>query len=220
MSRNQGISRATAAAAAVPLATGALLLWHPPDPAHAMELAGLIGRWLTVHVGLLVALPLLALVVRRILSGVDLPTAKLARFLVVPAAVMYAAFDSLLGIGTGVLVDETNHIHGHLHEGAVALTQAWWTVPTTISLISVLAIGTWTLAVATAGVASMRGGLGRATGWSLIFSAVVFAAGHPGVTGGLAMAALAVAVVAADRARLRVGEVTGPESETERRGVA
>lgn len=184
MIRNRRASGMTVAAASVPLATGTLLLWHPPDPNHAMDLTGLVGRWLSVHVGLLIALPLLALVIRRILRGLDSPTAKLARFLVVPAAVMYAAFDSLLGIGTGVLVDETNQIHGHLHEGAVALTQTWWTAPGTISLVFVLAIGSWTIAVATAGLALMAGGLGRVTGWSLIVSAVVFAAGHPGLTGG------------------------------------
>ena len=41
----------------------------------------------------------------------------------------------------------------------MALTQTWWTVPSTISLVSVLAIGSWTIEVATAGLASMAGGL-------------------------------------------------------------
>lgn len=187
--------------AAIAVGAGVLLAWHPADPVHATELTGLMGRWLTIHLGLLVAMPLLALGVLHLLRDVRSTAATLARALIVPAAALYAAFDALLGIGTGVLVAQTGQLQEDLQPGAVALTQAWWEVPTVLSLVSALAIVTWTASVASAGIVAHRSGLGPVTAWALVASSVTFALGHPGVTGALGMAGLATAMVAAERQR-------------------
>jgi hypothetical protein len=197
----RALARPATGSAIVAVATGALLAWHPTDPTHATQLADVLGRWLAIHLGLLLAMPLLALGVIHLLRGIETTSAKVARTLIIPAAAFYAAFDALLGIGTGVLVDEASRLPPELREGAVAVTQVWWEVPQVISWVSTLAIATWTVAIASAGIAAHRHGLGASVAWPLVASSVLFALGHPGATGALAMVALAAAMVAGERAR-------------------
>jgi hypothetical protein len=188
-----------AAFAAIPAVVGTALAWHPPDPAAAWELDGLVPRWLTVHLVLLVGMPLLALLVQWMLRGVPGRLATFARSAVVPAAVLYAAFEALVGIGTGVLVERTASLPAAHQPGAAALAQAWWEVPAVVAVIAGVAVSMWTIAVASAAVAVHRAGASRLAAWALATSAMLFAAGHPGATGAASMAAMAVAVVATAR---------------------
>ena len=202
-SRRAVLLRPATAFAAVAVVTGGLLAWHPTDPAQATELTDLLGRWLTIHLAILVAMPLLAMGVIHLLRDIRAVPATVARTLAIPAAAFYAAFDALLGIGTGVLVEETSRLPAELQAGGAALTQSWWEVPPVISLVSALAIIAWTVSIASAGIAAYRHGLGAFVAWPLVASSVLFALGHPGATGALAMAALALAMVRAERERER-----------------
>jgi hypothetical protein len=195
------LARPATGFAAVALVTAGLLAWHPTDPVDATELTGVLGRWFAIHLGILVAMPVLAMGVIHLLRGVDTASATIARALIIPAAAFYAAFDALLGIGTGVLVQESGRLSPELRDGAVAVTQSWWEVPSMISWVSTLAIVSWTVSTASAGIAAHRQGLGPLVAWPLIASSVFFALGHPGATGAIAMVALATAMVASERAR-------------------
>jgi hypothetical protein len=187
--------------AAVPLVTGVLLAWHPPDPTDVMTLVPVLPRWLTVHLGLLVALPLLALLLLRLLGDVRSLPATVSRVAVVVATALYTAFETLLGTGTGILVGLADPLPAELRAGAVELAQRWWEVPPLVALLSALAIIAWVLAYASAAVALHRDGAAAAVVWGLLLAATVFAAGHPGITGLVAMLALAVAFVAGERDR-------------------
>jgi hypothetical protein len=185
--------------AAVPIVTGVLLAWHPPDPTDVMTLVPVLARWLAVHLGLLVALPLLALLLLRLLGDVRSLPATVSRVAVVVATALYTAFETLLGTGTGILVGLADPLPVELRAGAVELAQRWWEVPPLVALISTLAIIAWVVAYASAAVALHRDGAPAAVVWGLLLAATVFAAGHPGITGLVAMLALAVAFAAGER---------------------
>jgi hypothetical protein len=181
---------------AAPVATAVLLGLHPTDPADPFELRGQTTRWLTVHVGLLITLPLLAITIRTLLAGLGGVAASVGRLAVVPMAAFYAAFDALLGIGTGILVIQTDRLAGAEQAGAEALTRAWWAVPAPIPVISVLAIASWMVALGAAALAHRRAGSPIAAVAGFGVAAVVFGlGGHPGITGVIGMAGIVVAVV-------------------------
>jgi hypothetical protein len=176
---------------ATPLALAALLAWHPADPTQATELQELLTRWTVIHLGLLVALPLLALQLLHTLRGHASLAADLARVAAVVAVAFYAAFESLVGLGTGVLVRLAGQVPADQRSGALELAQRWWEVPAPIPVISTVAIVAWVVALTAAAVAKHRANAPRAVVWTLLASGWLFAAGHPGLTGAAAMVALA-----------------------------
>jgi hypothetical protein len=176
---------------AVPLALGALLAWHPTDPARAIELQELLTRWTAIHLGLLVALPLLVLQLLHTLRGHDGRAADVARAAAIVATAFYAAFESLVGLGTGVLVRLAHGLPAGQRAGALELAQRWWEVPAPIPVISAVAIAAWVVALTATAVAKHRAGAPRAVVWTLLAAGWLFAAGHPGLTGAAAMVALA-----------------------------
>lgn len=176
----------------VPAITAVLLARHPPETDSAFDLRGDTDRWLVVHVGLLVMIPLIAIVVWMLLDGIGNGTATVSRVMLVAFVGFYAAFESMVGIGTGVLIVETDALSPATQEGAEALTESWWDVPMPIPIIAAAAILSWIVSLGAATVAHVRVrsplpvvlGLGAAT--------ILFALGHPGITGALAMAGLFV----------------------------
>ncbi|MFA9429945.1 hypothetical protein [Egicoccus sp. AB-alg2] len=187
----------TAPAVAVPLVTAALLAWHPRDPELAVALADIPVRWAAIHLWLLLAMPLLALLLRDVLRGIDGRAAAAARTLAVPAAALYAAFDALVGLATGLLARQAAALPPAQRAGAQALVQWWWEVPAVVGWLSAAAVASWAIAVAAAAIAAHRAGRGPLVAYALLACAVLFAAGHPGLTGAVAMTAFAVAVAAA-----------------------
>jgi hypothetical protein len=89
-----------------PAAAAALELLHPtwPDDSIFESVAPVIGWWLTVHLLLLVLVPAVLWTL-----SLELPanSARLARVLLVVAAVANAAFIAADGLGTGVLIIST-----------------------------------------------------------------------------------------------------------------
>ncbi|HSL11016.1 MAG TPA: hypothetical protein VLA82_06840 [Actinomycetota bacterium] len=187
--------RISRAALAVPLATGALLLLHPPDPVDPFELRDRTSVWLTVHLGLLVAVPALAGVIIWSVAALDGLAAAITRVAAVAMAAWYAAFDALMGIATGVLVREASAIDADSSAGAENLVAAWWGVPAPIPIVSVAAIAAWVLAAGGAAIAHRNAGSPAVTVWGFAAAAVVFGlGGHPGIVGAIGMVALAVAL--------------------------
>jgi hypothetical protein len=178
---------------AVPLLLGALLAWHPDDPVQAVELEGLLPRWSIIHLGLLVALPLLVLQLLHSLRNLTGPAAATSRVAAVVATAFYAAFESLVGLGTGILVRIAGEVPAEQREAALEVAQRWWEVPNPIPAISAVAIIAWVVTLTAAAIAHHRAGTATTVVWSLVAGGWIFAAGHPGLTGAVAMIALALA---------------------------
>ena len=94
----------------VPLAWAVLLLFHPKGEANAIyrDVHDEVGRTLAVHIGMLLFIPLMAVVIYLLLRGLGGTAARVARISLVPFVIFYSAWETLQGIGIGVLVNEVN----------------------------------------------------------------------------------------------------------------
>jgi hypothetical protein len=104
-----------------------------------MDLSGSTTTWIWIHVALLGALVLLAHAVNTLLTGLEGTAARVARALLPVALVTYAAFDALVGLGTGILVEHAET----LGPDADQLVEYWWSVPAPISTIATAAQLLW-----------------------------------------------------------------------------
>lgn len=142
---------------ATPVVLAAVVLLHRNDPADAMDLAGGTTTWIWIHVALLVALVLMANVVHHLLAGLDGVAATVARVVLPVALITYAAFDSLVGLGTGILVERAET----LGPDAATLVEHWWSVPTPVNVISAIAQLSWVIVLGAIAVAHGRVGARR-----------------------------------------------------------
>ena len=95
----------------VPLAWALLLLFHPTGEGEAMTYADVrdeVRRWLIVHLGMVVFIPLMAGAVYLLVRGIESTAARVCRIALVFFVVFYGAFEVLVGVGTGILVDDIN----------------------------------------------------------------------------------------------------------------
>jgi hypothetical protein len=94
----------------VPLVWAILLLFHPGGEADTIyrNVHDEVTRALAVHIGMLLFIPLMAVAVYLLLRGVDGTAARVGRISLVPFVIFYSAWETLQGIGNGVLVNEVN----------------------------------------------------------------------------------------------------------------
>ena len=94
----------------VPLLWAILLLFHPGGEGDEIYLDAQdkVTRFLVVHVGMMLFIPLMAAVVYLLLRGVEGTAAWVSRIALVPFVVFYSAWEVLQGIGVGILVNELN----------------------------------------------------------------------------------------------------------------
>jgi hypothetical protein len=94
----------------VPLLWGILLLFHPGGDGTEIYLDAqdTVTRFLVVHVGMMLFIPLMAAVVYLLLRGVEGTAAWVSRIALVPFVVFYSAWEVFQGIGVGILVNELN----------------------------------------------------------------------------------------------------------------
>jgi hypothetical protein len=93
----------------VPLAWAVLLLFHPGGEGDIYPaLRDDVTRWLVVHVGTMVFIPLLAVAIYLLVQGVENTAARVCRIALATFALFYTAWEVLMGIGTGVLVEDVN----------------------------------------------------------------------------------------------------------------
>jgi hypothetical protein len=93
----------------IPAAWGILLLFHPLGDGDFSEIIdGNVTAWVTVHLGMGIFVPLFAGVVYLLLRGVKSTAATVSRIGLAVFAVLYAAWELVLGVGTGILANETN----------------------------------------------------------------------------------------------------------------
>jgi hypothetical protein len=94
----------------VPLAWIVLLLFHPAGEGKELyvDLQDQVTRMLTVHIGMLLFIPLMAVVVYVLLRGVEGTAALVSRIALAPYVIFYGAWEALYGIGLGILADAVN----------------------------------------------------------------------------------------------------------------
>jgi hypothetical protein len=94
----------------VPLAWAILLLFHPggePDTIY-LNLEDKVDRFLVVHIGMLIFIPLFAAALFVLMRDVEGTAARVSRIALIPFVIFYGAFETLQGIGVGTLVDDLN----------------------------------------------------------------------------------------------------------------
>jgi hypothetical protein len=94
----------------VPLLWAILLLFHPGGEGDQiyLDVQDDVTRFLVVHIGMMLFIPLMAVVVYLLLRGVEGTAAWVSRIALVPFVVFYSAWEVLQGIGVGILVNELN----------------------------------------------------------------------------------------------------------------
>jgi hypothetical protein len=180
---------------AVPVLVAVVIAGHPPDPATATDLGAQTDRYIWIHVGLLFLLPLLGIVIWTLLRGLTGPAATLARVLLPVALVFYAAFDALVGIGSGLLAREAMQMTGADLAGAEALAARWMQIPWPMPIVSTLGVVSWTAALLAAAVAHWRAGSSWIVVAGLALAGPLFGFGHPFFTGIIGMAGLLAAAL-------------------------
>lgn len=157
MNRPRFSRREVAFMIGVPLAWAILLLFHPRGEGEDFYpiIRDDVTAWEIVHLGTLIFVPLMAGVVLLLLRGTEGTSAMVSRVALAVFAVVYTAWEVLIGIGTGILVDEVNQLaEAERPIGAVLVEEF-----TDSSLIMALEkIGTvaWFVALLAAGVALVR----------------------------------------------------------------
>jgi hypothetical protein len=93
----------------VPVAWGILLLFHPMGDGGFSEIIDdNVTAWITVHLGMGIFVPLFAGAIYLLLRGVKSTAATVSRIGLAVFAVLYAAWELVLGVGTGILANEVN----------------------------------------------------------------------------------------------------------------
>ena len=201
--RPKSFSRAEMAfVVGVPLAWAVLLLFHPVGDGDWYDvLRDELTAWLTVHVGSMLFIPLLAGVVFVLLRGIDGTAARVSRVALVVFAIVYTGFEVALGIGAGLLTDAINALPaGQRGTGADLLES--YTDSTILRVMETVGSVAWLVAVAAAGIALYR----RAHTASSVAVVVLFLISAPGIVihvtpiGPVALALFIVALVLVMRA--------------------
>jgi hypothetical protein len=108
----------------IPLAWAVLLLFHPTGGGEAVTYADVqdqVTAWLVVHIGMMVFIPLMAVAVYLLLRDIEGTAARISRIALVPFVVVYGAYEVLLGIGAGILVQDVNSLAGSEKAAGAAL---------------------------------------------------------------------------------------------------
>jgi hypothetical protein len=88
----------------------AVLLWFHPMVGDYEGLRDVTARFQIVHVGMVLALPLLALGIHGLLDGLRGPAATVGRFALIPFVAFYMPYVAFEGIALGVLGDRLNDL--------------------------------------------------------------------------------------------------------------
>jgi hypothetical protein len=174
--------RETAFVLGVPLAWAALLLLHPMGDGTNIyaDLEENVGRMLIVHVGMLIFIPLFAVVIYMLLRGIESTAARVARIALIPFVVLYVAWEAMQGIANAVLTNEVNSLSGADQEVGANLIQDFAESPLVrdFGLLSVPASLALVIATVALGIALRDAGAPRSA--PVLFGlAGFFISAHP-----------------------------------------
>lgn len=144
----------------VPLAWAVLLLFHPGGDGKEIyrDVQDSVTAFMVVHLGMLIFIPLMAAAIWLLLRGVDGTAATVSRIALVPFVIFYSAWETLQGIGVGILASEVNGLPAAERATGADLVQNFAENPLSVSLGVFATIGSLSLILATiaAGVALRR----------------------------------------------------------------
>jgi hypothetical protein len=200
--RSPAFSRAEVAfMIGVPLLWAILLLFHPLGDDYYATVKDNVTRWLTVHTGMMVFIPLMAGVMLLLLRGIDGVAATVSRIALLPFAVFYAAGEIIVGIGTGLLIDNVNQLPASERATGVDLVDPFVESQINVVFSTLGAIG-WLIALIAAAVALFQHGSRSVPVVVLLVLSAPLIAQHPPPYGpaGLALFIAAVLLVLRGRA--------------------
>ena len=160
----------------IPLAWAVLLLFHPTGDEYYPAISDSVTRWLVVHLGTMLFIPLLAAAMFVLLRGIDGTAARVSRVALVVFAIVYAAFEVTVGVGSGIIASAVNDLPaGERAPGAELLTS--YNESGVITVLSTIGSIAWLVAVAAAGVALYR----RANTARSVAVVILFVISAPGI---------------------------------------
>ena len=198
----------------VPLAWAVLLWFHPdvdPDDVYG-SLQNDVTAYLVVHVGTLIFIGLMGAALYLLVRGMRGTAARVSRLAIGPFVVLYAAWEAVIGLAIGVMVQHGNDAPVGQRPAVADTIQSIGSnvIIGDAGIVGLLGALAWAVAVISAAVAYRSAGAPTLAWILLALSAVV--ASHPPPIGpiGLLCFAGAVALLArSERASRRV-EVAPP----------
>lgn len=195
----------------LPIAWAVLLLFHPGGEADDIygNVQGNVTETLVVHIGMMIFVPLFAIVIWLLLRGIESTAATVARVALIPYVVLYVAWEALQGTANGVLVDEASSLSAAEQETAANLIQDFAESPLVRDAGVLVIPATLALVVALVALGLALRDRG-APGWSpAVFGVTGFLiAAHPPPYGPIGLVLFAVAVLFLMRSQHLVDEPT------------
>jgi hypothetical protein len=149
----------------VPILWAILLLFHPTGDGDEFYpiVRDQVTAFQIVHIGTLLFVPLLACVVYLLLRGVEGGAARVSRIALAAFALLYTAWEVLIGLGVGILAQEVNALPAAERAVGARLVEdyAGTRLITTWELVGSTA---WLVAAVAAGVALFRRAHARSSG--------------------------------------------------------
>lgn len=197
----------------VPLAWAVLLLFHPdvpPDDVYG-GLQDDVTTYVIVHVGTLIFIGLMAVVLYQLVRDLPGTAARVARIAVIPFVVCYGAWETVIGLAIGALVQHANDAEPADRPAVAESIQSLGDNVIVGEGGVLLAVGalSWAVAVIAAAVAIHAVGAPLAASILLGLSAIVVS--HPPPIGpvGLVFFAAAIAIWARSERASRALPATG-----------
>ena len=196
-----------------PLAVAGVLLIHPTGEKATIyeSVRDQIGPWLTVHVALLVAFPLLALATYVLLDGLVGRAATVARVCLLFFLAFYTAYEAIVGLATGIAAEYANGLDTAARAGvagAIEELNRHWIVNAAVMVGSIA----WIVAMVATAVAVHRVGV-RWPALALLGVSAIFVM-HPPPFGPVALVAFAAAATLIERTRTRTAAATTADGRT------
>ena len=157
-----------------PLLVGLLNLFHPMfrPPVYA-GLIQHISWWIPLHLLNLVLFPLLGLAGYLLVKDVHNLASVIARVALVLFIPLYAAFDALAGIGTGILVRNAEHLAANDLTLVGPMIDSYWSSGT-LNAIAALGSMAWMIGMLAAAVAFTQAERRRlVTGLTIVFFLII-----------------------------------------------
>jgi hypothetical protein len=187
---------------AAPLVFAALLMFHPMGGGDFYSVVSADPtRWLIVHLGAAVLFPLMACVVWLQIRGIPDRAARVSRIALPIFAVVYGAWEAVIGIATGIIAHEANATGGEAHRGIADAVNAMVTNPLVGDPGVLNAIGSLAWIVATAAAVVALKGVGTRRGALILLGLGGVMVMHIPPIGPIALVCLSAAGLLIERER-------------------
>lgn len=174
---------------AAPLGFTVTTLLHPVVRGSVVEITDRTAVWLAVHVVQVVLIMGLGLTVRWLVDGLDGRAADVARGGAWVFVAVYAAFDAVVGVGTGVVVRAAATLEGAERTAVLAAADALFTHPLGL-LLAVVGSLAWVTAAVSVALAHRRIGTGGDVTAAIAVAGLLLGLTHvgpPGLAGAFAL---------------------------------